>query len=261
MAALDTKAAEVKMEDDKKEAAKRRLSTASVSQEDGRRGKEGRRTAAAAGTEKKEAAASSATAKSKEEKEADRKKRAKESIDKKRKEVDFRAGQRKFMALLLKQVLRLSQQGRDISSIVIDTFIIKAEEEEVKAMKLQMVAYNQLEDENKGPPHLYAFAGLMIALLKRGESLGAKNLKDLQALKDDYDLLELEQRGEAVRFCRVDKMWRQDMKRLSISVSEPRVAKVVAAALVQAGALRKQGRGPSTFMERELQEFMEALAA
>ena len=58
---------------------------------------------------------------------------------------------------------------------------------------------------------------------------------------------------------RADKMWRSDQKKLLLAIGDPTLAKVEVEAACQIGAARKQGRMPATHMERELQEYIEAL--
>ena len=106
--------------------------------------------------------------------EAVEKKKEKEgSIKQKKKEIDFRSNQRKFFVVMLKQLLRSTQSERELFAIVLEVVILKAEEAEVKAVKLQTIAYNRKaqsgEAADLGPPHIYALAGLLQGLEARGD--------------------------------------------------------------------------------------------
>ena len=118
-----------------------------------------------------------------------------------------------MMILLLKQVLRTSQHDRETASIYSETVVVKADQEEVTQMKLQMVAFSkQLLEKDKraqlGPPHLYNIAGLLLALVTRRNEIGGQNHRDITELKDKYDKASMIERHEMCRMCKVEKCTR-----------------------------------------------------
>ena len=82
-------------------------------------------------------------------------KRQKEAVSKKKREADFRTGQRKFLQIVVKQLLQTTQITRDLQGIITEVLILEAEAEECKNMRLQTVAYSR--DQPKGPPHIYIY--------------------------------------------------------------------------------------------------------
>ena len=62
-----------------------------------------------------------------------------------------------------------------------------------------------------------------------------------------------------VRFCRLDKKYKADIKRITLNIVSTEKRLLVLEALGQTEAERKYGRSPPTAMERELQTFLEDL--
>jgi hypothetical protein len=62
-----------------------------------------------------------------------------------------------------------------------------------------------------------------------------------------------------VQYCRVQKMFDKDHKKLILAMEGPPEAAslAVSEAVVQTGAIRKYGRAPPGYMEDELQEWLE----
>ena len=73
--------------------------------------------------------------------------------------------------------------------------------------------------------------------------------------------MPIAERCEVVRYCRVDKMYNQDKKRLTLCIERTPVRLQMLQALELAGAEKKQGRAPKNHMVNELQDWLEALLA
>ena len=84
----------------------------------------------------------------------------------------------------------------------------------------------------------------------------AKKLKEYMS---ELEAMDIEQRCEAVKFCRLDKMYNQELRRITFCCVDPGARQAVLKAFDEAGAERKQGKAPASYMERELQEWVEAL--
>ena len=112
-----------------------------------------------------------------------------------------------------------------------------------------------------GPPHIYALGGLLKAICHRGDKeLDPVIFANMTNLMNRYEAMTVTKRAEMCKVCRTDKMWRADSRRLSLCIADGEALQELVAALVAIGATRKQGRAPATYMERELQEYVEALA-
>ena len=176
------------------------------------------------------------------------------------------------MAILqTKHILKISQSVAAIEGALFDTFLGEASLQETTHMSEQTLAYaTRTKADGKGhglgPPHIWAYSGLLISLGKRRYSVGARNAETLGKLEAEYKDLNVDQRCEVIRYCRLSKTHPQTgatpMKRLTLCfpphAREAREA--ILASLVQAGWEKKQGRAPRIFMERELQEWLETLA-
>ena len=266
---LDTKAAEEKMQVDEQERAKRRLSLKDEAGPAAKAKTGGRPDEAQASTEHKDEKNKGGKGKGrddKEESESDKKqKEKKESVHKKKRDCDFRSGQKRMLILMIKQILRSAQHNRDMSGILLEVMVIHESEDALKMAKLQTVAYNTaLKDKTKtgeemGPPHLLAFAGFLKGLLDKGETTMGKQLfSSLTDFKQEFDNMDIYSRSRVVRLFKIDKMYQQDQRRVSMCIFGD-IAKDIVEVTQLCTATLKIGRAPATFMERELQEFLEAM--
>ena len=258
-ATLDTDNMEQEMQVEKEKESKRRLSLSA--RVEAREEKSARTSSSKKDEEEKKGDKGEGKGDTADKKAKEAKKKA---VEQKKKDSDFRVGQKKLMTVLIKQVLRSAQANRDFASILLEVLIIKGEEKPVQSAKLQTIAYNKLIKEKEktseelGPPHLLCFAGFLKGLISEGEAVGKHNLKELTVFLAEYEARSVAERNQWVRFFKVDKMYKAEYKRVSFSIQH-RVSEALVSAAVQAGGVRKVGRAPATFLERELQEFLEAL--
>ena len=179
---------------------------------------------------------------------------------------EVKGSQRKLMKVMIKQMLKLSQVMRDMEGTVFDTVIIKGNSAEAIGMQQQTKAYGDgVKAAGKayqlGPPHIYAWGGLVAALVRKGPAIGQKNLDTLTVHLTSLEEANIEEKCEMVRFCRINKMYKEDLRRIAIAIqpSAGQLRTVLLAALGQAGGERKMGKGPPTNMERELQNWIEGM--
>ena len=162
---------------------------------------------------------------------------------------------------MLKQMLRSAQVDRELLSIVTETTVIQADSAEAKECKLQMVAYSRKlinKEKVEGPPYLLCFAGLLKALASRGMEIGKKNQADITDYKQAFDGATLQGKVDMCKTCRLETMFKQDLRRLVFAVS-PEASRMIGCALEQLGGERKLGKAPPSYLERELQDYLEAL--
>lgn len=172
--------------------------------------------------------------------------------------------QGKVMTTLVKQVLKLSQRERDISGTIFDTFLLPTDAVESTKMMEQTGAYGKaVADKGKshdyGPPHIWAYGGLIAALLSRGPSVGAMNYQKLTEHMQRLETMTVDEKCDAIMYCRLDKTWVQEQRRITLAIRDPELRRVVLDSLVQSGATRKTGRAPRSGMERELEAWLENL--
>ncbi|CAK0853370.1 unnamed protein product [Prorocentrum cordatum] len=173
--------------------------------------------------------------------------------------------QKKLFALMLKQILRLSQQCRDMSGVIFDTLIVPMTVAFITMMSEQTVAYaaetkSKGKEHTLGPPHIYAMGGLIKGLMTHGDSLGAQNHTDLATAWKEHDGYSVEQKCELILFCRQDKVFQKERRRITFATRDAKFRSILLACLSQVPqTTRKYGRAPASFMEREIQTFLEAL--
>ena len=96
-------------------------------------------------------------------------------------------------------------------------------------------------------------------MTSRGTTVGATTAKALAEAKQTLSSMEMEDRLETVKMCRVDKMYDASKKRITFNISDGALRKTIISALNQTGAVHKQGRALASFMEREMQDWLEKL--
>ncbi len=112
-----------------------------------------------------------------------------------------------LLTMILKAVLQLQQEARTLSGAIYNVFTVKTDSSESKAMKEQGVAYSEMAKDNpqheSGPPHTYQLMAMIVALRDRGESTGARNQSMLKDIAEKYTNMNLDERADAVRVCRL----------------------------------------------------------
>ena len=145
-------------------------------------------------------------------------------------------------------------------AVMMHVFIVSADLPEVTEMRKQTIASQKKAEEGlaMGPPNIYAFAGLLNSLVTRGSEMGAELETALATLKTDYDAMIVEDRASLVRHCQLEKLFRTDQRRLVLHL-QANIVPHITAALLKIGAVKKQGRAPVGYLERDLQEWLEAI--
>lgn len=171
-------------------------------------------------------------------------------------------GDKQLMKLLVKMNLRLAQEVRTINSAIYEVYLIKAESVELQRMNVEMARYNEATrgkpGHKLGPPHIWGFGALLEAIESRGTEVGAQTAKVVSEVYKEYGQLDDDEKLEWVKVCRVEKVFAKDLRRLLLAYGpDMKNHKEIAKALVQTGAVRKQGRAPEGGMEIALQHWLE----
>ena len=179
-------------------------------------------------------------------------------------------GEVKTLAVLqTRQLLKLSDAVCSLEGAVYDTFLGPADAPEVTQMAAQTACYSaETKAKGKGhglgPPHLWSFGGLLLALSERGVAVGAQNAEILAVWKAKWQDMSLEERSEIARYCRLAKTYKQEgkaeLRRITVCLSQAHPLRAaVVGAMQQVGWERKLGRAPKSMQERQLQDWLEAL--
>ena len=73
------------------------------------------------------------------------------------------------------------------------------------------------------------------------------------------DTLSLDDKAYAIMYCRLDKTWAPESRRLSFCIRDPQLRRLLLDCLGQTGAQRKLGRAPRGGLERELETWLDGL--
>ena len=103
----------------------------------------------------------------------------------------------------------------------------------------------------RGPPFVWAYLGLVKSLQQRGVAVGARTARRLTG--PDWSRSHQCRFATRCVFCRLDKTYKADIKRITLNIVSPEKRLLVLEALSQTE--RKCGRAPPTATERELQTF------
>ena len=148
------------------------------------------------------------------------------------------------------------QTMRDLSSTVWDTLLIKASSPEADSMQKQ--TETQAEKGAARGARTHSRPTIRLGLprpdqVSPAEGQRSGNANSTRAL-DFCARLEFplpNQICDEVRFCRLDKTYKADVKRVTLNIVSPQKRLLVLEALGQTDAERKYGRAPPTAMVRE----------
>ena len=73
-----------------------------------------------------------------------------------------------------------------------------------------------------------------------------------------YLAKDTEEKTEVVKMCRMENLYRCDQRKLVMYMQDG-VVKAVVSALIQLAGTRKRGHAPASWLERELQLYLESL--
>ena len=128
--------------------------------------------------------------------------------------------QRSLNKIMLKAILKTHQTLRDLSSTVWDTLLIKASSLEADNMQKQTQTYAEKvrqdgKGHSRGPPFVWAYLGLVKTLQQRGNAVGARTAQGLATYWARLEPLSPMQICDEVRFCRLEKTYKADIKRVT----------------------------------------------
>lgn len=175
------------------------------------------------------------------------------------------AENKQLWSTIIKAILGLQQEQRSINSVILYTLIVDSSNPEVCKMIEQGKAYGQLCQEQprhqQGPPHLFVFAGLLVGLQERKESIGIKNLNIISSMIEKWQGWDLDDKADSIRLCRQAKCWDPKNRKIFLAYGNgftEEEQRGVVNALTQCGAILKHGRAPTGALERELSQWLSA---
>ena len=174
---------------------------------------------------------------------------------------------RVLMTLMLKQILRNTQDNRDLMGVLFETWLGPATSLVATMAKQQNVRYSsgaKSRGHGLGPPHLYTFAGTLGALAVQAKETACA--AEAQGNLDTYSSKAMLEKSEIIKFCRLTPLYEKTKIRVTMSFGVGQEAQACRNSLVKMltateGFEYKAGRAPAGFMERELGLWLQALVA
>ena len=168
---------------------------------------------------------------------------------------DGKVEQKSLNKIMLKAILKTHQTMRDLSSTVWDTLLIKLPSPEADDVQKQtQTCAEKLRQEGKGRTRGPPFC---VSTLGPGQvSVGARTAQGMATYWARLEPLSPMQICDEVRFYRLDKTYKADIKRVTLNIVSLEKRLLVLEALNQTESERKNGRPPPTAMEKELQAFL-----
>eukprot|EP00959_Pyramimonas_sp_CCMP1952_P092030 1926406-Pyramimonas_sp.AAC.1 len=88
--------------------------------------------------------------------------------------------------------------------------------------------------------------GLLKGLVSLGDAIGAQNARQVNKCFKEYAEYSVDTKCELVLFCRQDKVYNKEQRRLAISCRDPAFRNILVSSMLQIqGVKRKYGRAPA----------------
>ncbi|CAK0847697.1 unnamed protein product, partial [Prorocentrum cordatum] len=178
-------------------------------------------------------------------------------------------GEKTMLGLMSRQTLRSAQQLRELQAVIYDVRLLAETCSIVLATQEQTSNYADhvkgKKDHDLGPPHIYSLGGALktYADVKPGTpgfSMPEPLHKELNTAFAEYDKWPMEQKCDLVLHCRVEKVFQRGMRKVTVAFRDPQFRIMMNKAFECAeGAEKKVGKAPPTFLERDLQEWLEGM--
>ncbi len=168
----------------------------------------------------------------------------------------------KIFKTMVKALLRILQDQRDLASCCIDVLIGPAGDSVFKQMSGKTKEYSKLSKEAKetsGTPHLFAFVGLIMAIIENGPSVGQANYETIKAYAEQVKHMAQAEMNEQVRLCKQARCYNEQDRKFFLEMGRCPVHAEILAALTQMAFKRKGGRAPPSHLKRELVEWLQQL--
>jgi hypothetical protein len=178
---------------------------------------------------------------------------------------------KKLVTVLSKLLMQQTQNMRDALSVLMDNFLGDGGHDLVDNGKSQGTAYNSaIEEKGKGhklgSPHVWIFGGCLtyvVSIILEDKKKGPIT-PDQQVLVDflaAYSDLSPEDKGQGIKFFKITKTYRSDVARITMALSGDlgAVRKGLVKEFERHGFGIRSGRAPASYMERDLQRWLELM--
>ncbi|CAK0849801.1 unnamed protein product [Prorocentrum cordatum] len=172
---------------------------------------------------------------------------------------------------MMRQTLRTAQQMREMQSALLDVFLVPEDAQIVLAMQEQTSMYSDAVKNQKnhtlGPPHIWAMGGMLKTFKNvnpNGTDQPITMTRELHAeivkAHDEYAEYPVEKKCDLVLICKVEKVFQRGKKQITLCLRNPQFREMILSACKGIDQMElKQGRAPSSHLERELQTLLETM--
>ena len=183
----------------------------------------------------------------------------------------WQQGQKQIWGMMMRQTLRSAQQMRELQSTLFDVFLVPEDTPVVLAMQEQTSMYSEAvknqKNHNLGPPHVWAMGGMLRSFKDVAPNSMDQPINLTQGLHqeivkahDEYAEYTLEKKCDLVLVCKVEKVFQKGKKKITLCLRNQAFREMIMQACKGIDQMElKQGRAPSTFLEREIQTVLEAM--
>ena len=179
---------------------------------------------------------------------------------------------RDLLNMMIKLTLNNSQRVRQLTAAVCDTFliphdlgIIKNYDQALEGFQQQVKEYrDKVQAGDSVPPVGPPAPHLVLAILEGMCDLeigGLNKTKLREQLTTWSALSQMPEEVAEVSLCKIDTIGDDTKRRLQMCIHSLPIRKYMISALVQVGAEHRVGSAPASYLERELSQWAEALAA
>ena len=173
---------------------------------------------------------------------------------------------KKLVTLISKMMANCTQQLRDVLSVVMDNLVGPSESGVADAAREQGLTYNsrvQSRGHGLGSPHVWIYGGVLEWLVKNIDKEETPD-PEIAALEEHlraYGELDPEAKAQECKFFKLTKTFRTENCRITLALhgKAAEVRPIVIKQLQKHGYDLKSGRAPASYMERDLQQWIEAM--
>ena len=164
-----------------------------------------------------------------------------------------------------KMMAKCSQDMRDALSVLMTNLIGPQEHGLIDAAREQGLAYNQRvqkKGHGLGSPHVWIYGGVVEWLVANLDpDTPEPQAKALKAHLAEFAELEPDEKAEVCKFFKVSKTFKSDFARITLALDNraTEIRSILIKQLEHHNFIIKTGRAPASYMERELQSWIESM--
>ena len=121
---------------------------------------------------------------------------------------------------MMKMILQLSQNSRDVMGTVFDTWLAPVDDSVINSMIVQGRRYAlavRTAGHSLSAPHLYVFGSMLDAIAKHTKEEEEEEEEEDRLMNERYTAMSVEQRAQLVRLCKIAKVFKTEDRKLALA--------------------------------------------